>query len=250
MTKHRDVQKQPAQNDDPVQTYFLKMRDTPLLSREQEISIAKRIEEPVNDLDAKRARDELIKANLRLVVSIAKKYNNRGLQFLDLIQEGNIGLMKAVEKFEYKRGYKFSTYATWWIKQAITRAIADQARTIRIPVHMVETINQLIMATQNLVMELGREPIPQEIAEKMGLPIHEVLKIIKTAAIPISLETPISDEDHSSIADVIEDKMIGSSEDNTLSSLLNTDLHSSLEELSPREEKILRLRFGVGSLLV
>lgn len=247
MSKNKEPKRSRSGSDDPVQTYFLKMRDTPLLTREEEIAIAKRIEEPTSPQDADRARNELIKANLRLVVSIAKKYNNRGLQFLDLIQEGNIGLMKAVEKFEYKRGYKFSTYATWWIKQAITRAIADQARTIRIPVHMVETINQLIMASQELVKELGREPLPQEIADRMGIPIHEALNIIKKAMIPVSLETPISDEDHSSLADLIEDKTASSSEESTLTTLLNEDLYSSLEELSPREEKILRMRFGIGS---
>ena len=235
--------------DDPIQAYFQKMRSSALLTREQEIAIAMRIEEPTSKRDADKAREELIKANLRLVVSIAKKYNNRGLQFLDLIQEGNIGLMKAVEKFEYKRGYKFSTYATWWIKQGITRAIADQARTIRIPVHMIETINQLIMVSQALVQELGREPLPQEIADRMGIPIHEAMKIIKTAVVPISLETTFSEDEDGTIGDFIPDKGAPSSENLSMVDSLDTHIRLSLALLSPREEKVLRMRYGVGNIV-
>lgn len=198
-------------------------------------------------LEAKRAKDELIKANLRLVVSIAKKYANRGLMFLDLVQEGNIGLMKAVEKFEYQRGYKFSTYATWWIRQAITRAIADQARTIRIPVHMIETINKLIKTTRMLILEYGREPTPEEIAEKMGYPLDKVKKVLKIAKEPISLETPIgSDEDGSHLGDFIEDKKFDSPSDATIKSDLAEQTRKILTTLTPREEKVLRMRFGIG----
>lgn len=236
-----------VQGDDPIQTYFHKMRDSSLLTREQEVAIAMRIEEPTSKRDADKAREELIKANLRLVVSIAKKYNNRGLQFLDLIQEGNIGLMKAVEKFEYKRGYKFSTYATWWIKQGITRAIADQARTIRIPVHMIETINQLIMTSQALVQELGREPVPHEIADRMGIPLREVMKIIKTAIVPISLETTLDSEEPGTVGDFIQDKHIVSSEDSASTENLHLHIRASLALLSPREEKVMRMRYGIGN---
>ena len=226
--------------NDPVRMYLKEIGRVPLLSAEEEIALAKRIEQ--GDEEAKR---RLAEANLRLVVSIAKRYVGRGMLFLDLIQEGNMGLIKAVEKFDYDKGFKFSTYATWWIRQAITRAIADQARTIRIPVHMVETINKLIRVSRQLLQELGREPTPEEIAEEMDLTPEKVREIIKIAQEPVSLETPIGEEDDSHLGDFIEDQDVLAPADAAAYELLKEQLEDVLDTLTEREENVLRLRFGL-----
>ena len=226
--------------DDPVKMYLKDIGKVPLLNAEEEAVIAKQMME--GDENAKRVLSE---ANLRLVVSIAKKYMGRGMQFLDLIQEGNLGLMKAVEKFDYTKGFKFSTYATWWIRQAITRAIADQARTIRIPVHMVETINKQIRVARKLLQELGREPTTEEIANEMGVPEARVREIQKIAQDPVSLETPIGEEDDSHLYDFIEDDNSAAPNDTVAESMLKEQLIGALAALTPREEKVLRLRYGL-----
>ena len=226
--------------DDPVKMYLKDIGEVPLLSADDEIELARRIQE--GDDEAKK---KLSEANLRLVVSIAKRYVGRGMLFLDLIQEGNIGLMKAVEKFDYQKGFKFSTYATWWIRQAITRAIADQARTIRIPVHMVETINKLTRVSRILLQTLGREPTPAEIAEEMGVSEERVREIQKIAQDPVSLETPIGEEEDSHLGDFIEDDRAVTPSDSVSTTMLKETLLSVLNSLTPREEKVLRLRYGV-----
>ena len=226
--------------DDPVRMYLREIGKIPLLTYEQELDLAKRILE--GDEEAKQ---KLAESNLRLVVSIAKKYVGRGMLFLDLIQEGNMGLIKAVEKFDYNKGFKFSTYATWWIRQAITRAIADQARTIRIPVHMVETINKLIRTSRHLLQQLGREPTPEEIANEMEIPIEKVMEIQKIAQDPVSLETPIGEEDDSHLGDFIPDDDSPAPQDSAAYTLLKEQLEEVMNTLTPREAKVLKLRFGL-----
>ncbi len=226
--------------EDPVRMYLKEIGKIPLLSTDEEIELAKRIE--LGDEDAKK---RLAEANLRLVVSIAKRYVGRGMQFLDLIQEGNLGLIKAVEKFDYTKGYKFSTYATWWIRQAITRAIADQARTIRIPVHMVETINRLIRTSRQLLQELGREPQPEEIAARMEMPVDRVREIMKISQEPVSLETPIGEEEDSHLGDFIQDDHVAVPVDAATYTLLREQLLEVLSTLTEREQKVLKLRFGL-----
>lgn len=226
--------------DDPVRMYLKEIGRVPLLTTDEEVSLAKRMED--GDEEAKK---QLVEANLRLVVSIAKRYVGRGMQFLDLIQEGNLGLMKAVEKFDYTKGFKFSTYATWWIRQAITRSIADQARTIRIPVHMVETINKLIRISRQLLQELGREPLPEEIAEQMDITVERVHEILKIAQEPVSLETPIGEEEDSHLGDFIPDEDAIAPADAAAFALLREQLDDVLDTLTEREQKVLRLRFGL-----
>ncbi len=226
--------------DDPVKMYLKDIGKVPLLAPEEETELAKRMMD--GDEEAKRLLSE---ANLRLVVSIAKRYMGRGMQFLDLIQEGNLGLMKAVEKFDYQKGFKFSTYATWWIRQAITRAIADQARTIRIPVHMVETINKLVRVSRRLLQELGREPTPEEIAAEMGFSEERVREIQKIAQDPVSLETPIGEEEDSKLSDFIEDEGSSSPQEKVASNMLKQQILEVMDTLTPREQKVLRLRYGL-----
>ena len=227
--------------EDPVRMYLKEIGKVPLLSAEEEIELAKRMAE--GDEDAKK---RLAEANLRLVVSIAKRYVGRGMLFLDLIQEGNLGLIKAVEKFDYQKGFKFSTYATWWIRQAITRAIADQARTIRIPVHMVETINKLIRVSRQLLQELGREPVPEEIAEELDMPVERVREILKISQEPVSLETPIGEEEDSHLGDFIQDDNVPVPAEAAAATLLKEQLGEVLDTLTDREQKVLRLRFGMN----
>ena len=226
--------------EDPVRMYLKEIGRIPLLSSEEEIELAKRMEQ--GDEEAKKRLSE---ANLRLTVSIAKRYSGRGMQFLDLIQEGNLGLIKAVEKFDYRKGYKFSTYATWWIRQAITRAIADQARTIRIPVHMVETMNRVNRTSRRLLQEYGREPTPEEVAEAMKLPVERVLEISKISQEPVSLETPIGEEEDSHLGDFIQDEHIPVPADEAAHTLLREQLEKVMDTLSEREQKVLALRFGL-----
>ena len=226
--------------EDPVRMYLKEIGKIPLLTTEAEIALAKRME-----LGDKEAGKRLAEANLRLVVSIAKRYVGRGMQFLDLIQEGNLGLIKAVEKFDYTKGYKFSTYATWWIRQAITRAIADQARTIRIPVHMVESINRLIRVSRQLLQELGREPFPEEIAERMEIPVERVREIMKISQEPVSLETPVGEEEDSHLGDFIQDDNVTVPQDAAAFTLLHEQLMEVLDTLTEREQKVLKLRFGL-----
>ena len=231
-------------SDDPVRLYLKEIGKYPLLTTEEEIALAKKIAEGTPEEQA-AAKKKLSEANLRLVVSIAKRYVGRGMQFLDLIQEGNLGLIKAAEKFDYTKGYKFSTYATWWVRQAITRAIADQARTIRIPVHMVETINKLIRVNRQLAQELGRDPTPAEIAKEMGISESKVREIIKIAQEPVSLETPIGEEEDSHLGDFIEDENAPAPAEVASNAMMREQLQEVLHTLTPREEKVIRLRFGL-----
>lgn len=226
--------------DDPVRMYLKEIGKIPLLTSDEEIELAKRMAE--GDAEAKK---RLAEANLRLVVSIAKKYSGRGMQLLDLIQEGNLGLIKAVEKFDYQKGFKFSTYATWWIRQSITRAIADQARTIRIPVHMIETINKLVRTSRQLLQELGREPSPEEIAKEMKLPVEKVREVLKIAQEPVSLETPVGEEDDSHLGDFIQDEHIMVPAEAATQTLLREQLDEALDSLTDRERRVIRLRFGM-----
>ncbi len=226
--------------EDPVRMYLKEIGNVPLLSGEEEVELAKRVE--AGDEEAKK---QLTEANLRLVVSIAKKYVGRGMPFLDLIQEGNMGLMKAVDKFDYTKGYKFSTYATWWIRQAITRGIADTGRTIRVPVHMVETINKTLRMTRTLLQELGREPTPEEVAERLNVPVSRVREVLKISRDPVSLDTPIGEEDDSHLGDFIEDDTALSPADSAAFSMLRKELSTALESLTDRERQVVRLRFGL-----
>lgn len=231
---------QPTEYDDPVRVYLKEIGKIPLLTPEEEAELAKRAQE--GDDEAKK---QLAEANLRLVVSIAKRYGNRGMQLLDLIQEGNIGLMKALEKFDYARGYKFSTYATWWIRQAMVRAIADQSRTIRIPVHMVETINKLTRTTRTMTQELEREPTAEELADRLGIPVERVHEIRKIALEPVSLETPIGDEEDTHLGDFIKDEQTAVPADEATMTILREQLKEALDTLHPREQQVLKLRFGL-----
>ena len=226
--------------EDPVRMYLKEIGNVPLLSTEEEIELAKRVEE-----GDEAAKKKLTEANLRLVVSIAKKYVGRGMPFLDLIQEGNMGLMKAVDKFDYSKGYKFSTYATWWIRQAITRGIADTGRTIRVPVHMVETINKTLRMTRTLLQELGREPTPEEVADRLNVPVSRVREVLKISRDPVSLDTPIGEEDDSHLGDFIEDDSALSPADSAAFSMLREDLNTALESLTDRERQVVELRFGL-----
>ena len=226
--------------EDPVRMYLKEIGNVPLLTSEEEVELAKLVEQ--GDAEAKR---KLTEANLRLVVSIAKKYVGRGMPFLDLIQEGNMGLMKAVDKFDYTKGYKFSTYATWWIRQAITRGIADTGRTIRVPVHMVETINKTLRMTRTLLQELGREPTPEEVADRLGVPVARVREVLKISRDPVSLDTPIGEEDDSHLGDFIEDDTALSPADSAAFSMLREELSNALESLTERERQVVRLRFGL-----
>ena len=226
--------------EDPVRMYLKEIGNVPLLTSEEEVELAKRVEQ--GDQEAKK---KLTEANLRLVVSIAKKYVGRGMPFLDLIQEGNMGLMKAVDKFDYTKGYKFSTYATWWIRQAITRGIADTGRTIRVPVHMVETINKTLRMTRQLLQELGREPTPEEVADRLGVPVSRVQEVLKISRDPVSLDTPIGEEDDSHLGDFIEDEKTTSPADSAAFSMLREELNSALDSLTDRERQVIVLRFGL-----